>query len=286
MMLSRPLPIGQWVSDAVNRLTDRYASAFDSITTVVHHLIAGLDAALSFVPPWLFIAIVVVLSLAALGWRRPGGWGLAVFSVLGLGLVWNLGYWRDLDKTLALVLAAEVLVLLIGVPLGILSAKSRTLERLLRPVLDVMQTMPAFVYLVPAVILFGLGLVPGVLSTTIFALPPLIRLTALGIRQVPRELVEATQSFGATWWQLLLKVQIPSALPSIMAGINQSIMLGLSMVVISAMIGAGGLGNVVLEGITQLDVGKGFVGGLCVVILAIILDRVTQSLGRLNKEKR
>ena len=286
MMLSRPLPIGQWVSDAVNRLTDRYASAFDSITTVVHHLIAGLDAALSFVPPWLFIAIVVVLSLAALGWRRPGGWGLAAFSVLGLGLVWNLGYWRDLDKTLALVLAAEVLVLLIGVPLGILSAKSRTLERLLRPVLDVMQTMPAFVYLVPAVILFGLGLVPGVLSTTIFALPPLIRLTALGIRQVPRELVEATQSFGATWWQLLLKVQIPSALPSIMAGINQSIMLGLSMVVISAMIGAGGLGNVVLEGITQLDVGKGFVGGLCVVILAIILDRVTQSLGRLNKEKR
>jgi glycine betaine/proline transport system permease protein len=285
-MLSRPLPIGPWVSDAVNRLTDRYASAFDSITTVVHHLIAGLDAALSFVPPWLFIAIVVVLSLAALGWRRPGGWGLAVFSVLGLGLVWNLGYWRDLDKTLALVLAAEVLVLLIGVPLGILSAKSRTLERLLRPVLDVMQTMPAFVYLVPAVILFGLGLVPGVLSTTIFALPPLIRLTALGIRQVPRELVEATQSFGATWWQLLLKVQIPSALPSIMAGINQSIMLGLSMVVISAMIGAGGLGNVVLEGITQLDVGKGFVGGLCVVILAIILDRVTQSLGRLNKEKR
>ena len=286
MMLSRPLPIGPWVSDAVNRLTDRYASAFDSITTVVHHLIAGLDAALSFVPPWLFIAIVVVLSLAALGWRRPGGWGLAAFSVLGLGLVWNLGYWRDLDKTLALVLAAEVLVLLIGVPLGILSAKSRTLERLLRPVLDVMQTMPAFVYLVPAVILFGLGLVPGVLSTTIFALPPLIRLTALGIRQVPRELVEATQSFGATWWQLLLKVQIPSALPSIMAGINQSIMLGLSMVVISAMIGAGGLGNVVLEGITQLDVGKGFVGGLCVVILAIILDRVTQSLGRLNKEKR
>ena len=286
MMLARPLPIGQWVSDAVNRLTDRYASAFDSITTVVHHLIAGLDAALSFVPPWLFIAIVVVLSLAALGWRRPGGWGLAAFSVLGLGLVWNLGYWRDLDKTLALVLAAEVLVLLIGVPLGILSAKSRTLERLLRPVLDVMQTMPAFVYLVPAVILFGLGLVPGVLSTTIFALPPLIRLTALGIRQVPRELVEATQSFGATWWQLLLKVQIPSALPSIMAGINQSIMLGLSMVVISAMIGAGGLGNVVLEGITQLDVGKGFVGGLCVVILAIILDRVTQSLGRLNKEKR
>lgn len=286
MMLSRPLPIGHWVSHAVNQLTDRYATAFDSITAVVHHLIAGLNAALAFLPPWLFIALVALLVLLSAGWRRPGGWGLAVFSVLGLGLVWNLGYWADLDKTLALVLAAEVLVLLIGVPLGILTAKSRTLERVLRPVLDVMQTMPAFVYLVPAVIFFGLGLVPGVLSTTIFALPPLIRLTALGIRQVPRELVEATQSFGATWWQLLVKVQVPTALPSIMAGVNQSIMLGLSMVVISAMIGAGGLGNVVLEGITQLDVGKGFVGGLCVVILAIILDRLTQSLGRLNKEKR
>ena len=286
MMLGHPIPIGRWVSAAVNHLTDRYATAFDSVTTLVHHLIAGLQGALEFLPPWLFIALVVVLALLALGWRRPAGWGLALFSLLGLALVWNLGYWKALDKTLALVLAAELLVLLIGIPLGILTAKSRILERLLRPVLDVMQTMPAFVYLVPAVIFFGLGLVPGVISTTIFALPPLVRLTSLGIRQVPRELVEATQSFGATWWQLLWKVQIPTALPSIMAGINQSIMLGLSMVVISAMIGAGGLGNVVLDGITQLDVGKGFVGGLCVVILAIILDRVTQSLGRLNQEKR
>ena len=284
--LGKPLPIGAWVGHAVDQLTDRYSNAFDSVTLVVRHLIAGLDAALQFLPPWLFILVVALIALAALGWRRPGGWSLALFSVLGLGLVWNLGFWLDLNKTLALVLAAEVLVLIIGVPLGILTAKSRVLERVLRPVLDVMQTMPAFVYLVPAVIFFGLGLVPGVISTTIFALPPLIRLTALGIRQVPGELVEATQSFGATWWQLLVKVQVPTALPSIMAGVNQSIMLGLSMVVISAMIGAGGLGNVVLEGITQLDVGKGFVGGLCVVILAIILDRVTQSLGRLNQEKR
>lgn len=286
MQLGQPLAIGEWVSDGVNRLTDRYATAFDSITAGVHYLIAGLQAGLQWPPPWLFILIVAALALLALGWRRAGGWGLAAFTLLGLGLVWNLGYWGDLIKTLALVLAAEALVLLIGVPLGILSAKSRLTERILRPVLDIMQTMPAFVYLVPAVIFFGLGLVPGVISTTIFALPPLIRLTALGIRQVPRELVEATQSFGATWWQLLVKVQIPSALPSIMAGVNQSIMLGLSMVVIAAMIGAGGLGNVVLEGITQLDVGKGFVGGLCVVILAIILDRMTQSLGRLNKEKQ
>ena len=284
--LGTPLPIGAWVAQLVDLLIDRYANAFDSITLVVRHLIAGLAAGLQFLPPWLFIALVALIALSALGWRRSGAWGLALFSVLGLGLVWNLGYWGDLNKTLALVLAAEVLVLLIGVPLGILSARSRMLERVLRPVLDVMQTMPAFVYLVPAVIFFGLGLVPGVISTTIFALPPLIRLTALGIRQVPDELVEATQSFGATWWQLLLEVQIPTALPSIMAGVNQSIMLGLSMVVVSAMIGAGGLGDVVLEGITQLDVGKGFVGGLCVVILAIILDRVTQSLGRPDEGKR
>lgn len=284
--LGTPLPIGAWVAQLVDLLIDRYANAFDSVTLVVRHLIAGLAAALQFLPPWLFIALVALIALSALGWRRSGAWGLALFSVLGLGLVWNLGYWGELNKTLALVLAAEVLVLLIGVPLGILSARSRMLERVLRPVLDVMQTMPAFVYLVPAVIFFGLGLVPGVISTTIFALPPLIRLTALGIRQVPDELVEATQSFGATWWQLLLKVQLPSALPSIMAGVNQSIMLGLSMVVVSAMIGAGGLGDVVLEGITQLDVGKGFVGGLCVVILAIILDRVTQSLGRPDERKR
>ena len=284
--LGTPLPIGAWVAHLVDLLTDRYANAFDSVALAVRQLIIGLHAALQFLPPWLFIALVALIALSALGWRRTGAWGLALFSVLGLALVWNLGYWGDLNKTLALVLAAEVLVLFIGVPLGILCARSRMLERVLRPVLDVMQTMPAFVYLVPAVIFFGLGLVPGVISTTIFALPPLIRLTALGIRQVPDELVEATQSFGATRWQLLLKVQIPTALPSIMAGVNQSIMLGLSMVVISAMIGAGGLGNVVLEGITQLDVGKGFVGGLCVVILAIILDRVTQSLGRLNQEKR
>ncbi|WP_455379844.1 ABC transporter permease, partial [Acidihalobacter prosperus] len=214
------------------------------------------------------------------GWRRKGAWGLMVFAVLGLLLILNLGYWSALMETLALVIAAEVMVVVIGLPLGILGGRSDIANRLMRPLLDIMQTMPAFVYLVPAVIFFGLGLVPGVISTVIFALPPLIRLTTLGIRQVPHELVEASNSFGATWWQMLIKVQLPSALPSIMAGVNQSIMLGLSMVVISAMIGAGGLGNVVLQGITQLDVGKGFVGGLAVVILAIILDRITQSFGQ------
>ncbi|AOV18123.1 glycine/betaine ABC transporter [Acidihalobacter aeolianus] len=282
--LGTPIPIGQSVSDSVNYLTDHYAGAFNAITTGVHFLIAGLKNGLLAVPPLLAIAVVAALSLWLLGWRRKGAWGLMVFAVLGLLLVLNLGYWAALMETLALVLAAELMVVVIGLPLGILGGRSDLADRMMRPVLDIMQTMPAFVYLVPAVIFFGLGLVPGVLSTVIFALPPLIRLTTLGIRQVPHELVEASNSFGATWWQMLVKVQLPSALPSIMAGVNQSIMLGLSMVVISAMIGAGGLGNVVLQGITQLDVGKGFVGGLAVVILAIILDRITQSFGQRGKQ--
>lgn len=280
--LGTPLPIGQGVSNAVNYLTEHYAGAFNAS---VHFIIAGLKNGLLALPPFLAIAIVAVLSLWLLGWRRKAAWGLFAFAVLGLLLVLNLGYWAALMETLALVLAAELMVVIIGLPLGIIAGRSDLADRIMRPVLDIMQTMPAFVYLVPAVIFFGLGLVPGVLSTVIFSLPPLIRLTTLGIRQVPHELVEASNSFGATWWQMLIKVQLPSALPSIMAGVNQSIMLGLSMVVISAMIGAGGLGNVVLQGITQLDVGKGFVGGLAVVILAIILDRITQSFGR-NRGKQ
>lgn len=278
--LGTPLPIGQWVSNGVNALTNNYASAFNAITAGVHFLIASLRNGLLAVPPLLFIALVAVLAVALLGWRRKGAWGLALFSILGLLLVLNLGYWVALIDTLALVLASEIMVIVLGLPLGILGGRSEIADRILRPILDVMQTMPAFVYLVPAVIFFGLGLVPGAISTVIFALPPLIRLTTLGIRQVPSELVEAGNAFGATWWQMLIKIQLPNALPSIMAGVNQSIMLSLSMVVIAAMIGAGGLGNVVLEGITQLDVGKGFVGGLAVVILAIILDRLTQAIGK------
>ena len=286
MRFDQPLPIADAVSHAVGVVTDRYAQAFDAFSNAVQHLIGGLQSALLWLPQPVFIALIVLLVLLVHGPRRVASWSLAVFGGVGLALVWNLGYWHAMVQTLALVLAAEVLVLIVGLPLGIASANSRVLDRVLRPVLDVMQTMPAFVYLVPAVIFFGLALVPGVISTMIFALPPLVRLTSLGVRQVPRELVEATQSFGATSWQLLVKVQLPSARPSIMAGINQSIMLGLSMVVIAAMIGAGGLGNVVLQGITQLDIGQGFVGGLCVVILAILLDRLTQALGRHDKEKR
>ena len=278
--LGTPLPIGAAISNFVEYLTVNFTGFFNGITNGIHYLIAGLESFLVDIPPALFIVLIAALGLWLGGWRRRGTWGLVAFIVLGLLLVMNVQYWDAMMETLALVLAAEVLVLIIGLPLGIVGGWNDVAQSIMRPVLDVMQTMPAFVYLVPAVIFFGLGLVPGVISTVIFAIPPLIRLTSLGIRQVPHEVVEASRSFGSTRWQMLFKVQLPMALPSVMAGVNQSIMLGLSMVVIAAMIGAGGLGNVVLQGITQLDVGKGFVGGLMIVILAIILDRITQFLGR------
>ena len=186
-------------------------------------------------------------------------------------------------QTLALVLSSTSLALLLGIPLGIWSARSPRCNQVLRPILDLMQTMPAFVYLIPAVLFFGLGTVPGAFATIIFAMPPVVRLTGLGIRQVPREVIEASHSFGATSWQLLYKVQLPLALPTILTGINQTIMMSLSMVVIAAMISAGGLGEVVLKGITQMKIGLGFEGGIAVVILAIVLDRITQGIAQMKK---
>jgi glycine betaine/proline transport system permease protein len=193
-------------------------------------------------------------------------------------LIVNMGYWEPTMETLTLVLAAVFLALLIGLPIGIWSAKSEMAESIVRPVLDFMQTLPAFVYLIPAVTFFSLGAVPGVIATLIFSLPPAVRLTNLGIRQVPSEIREAALSFGSTPRQLLFKAELPVALPTIMAGVNQTIMLALSMVVIAGMIGAGGLGNQVLKGITQMKMDVGFEAGISIVILAIFLDRVTQSL--------
>lgn len=273
-MLPFELPIADAVETFVYFLLDNFQGLFDQVSYAIEWLVGQLAHGLGYVPPWLLMLIVALLA-----WRLAG-WGVALFSVLGLLVVENLGLWEPTVESTALVLAAEVIVLLIGLPLGILAAKSDRLDSLLRPVLDFMQTMPAFVYLIPAVMLFGLGLVPGVMATVIFALPPLVRLTNLGIRQVPVDLVEAGEAFGSSSMQLLLKVQLPVARPTIMTGINQSIMLALSMVVISAMIGAGGLGSEVLRGVQRLDVGRGFAAGLAVVVLAIIIDRVTQNLGR------
>jgi glycine betaine/proline transport system permease protein len=223
-----------------------------------------------------WLAITVMLSLLA--WVCANR-GLALFTFIGMSLIMGMGFWSYTTDTLALVMSATGFALLLGVPLGIAAAANRTVDQILKPILDFMQTMPAFVYLIPAVLLFGLGKVPGAMATLIFAMPPAVRLTSLGIRSVPTEVVEAAQSFGSTPMQLLFKAQLPIALPTILAGLNQTIMLALSMVVIGGMIGAGGLGEVVLTGITQLKIGLGFESGLSVVILAIYLDRLTQALG-------
>lgn len=197
-----------------------------------------------------------------------------------------MGLWEETMQTLALVLSSTGMALLLGIPLGIWMASSGRCNKVLQPVLDCMQTMPAFVYLIPAVLFFGLGTVPGAFATIIFAMPPVARLTALGICQVPKNVVEAARSFGATSWQLLYKVQLPLALPTILAGVNQTIMMSLSMVVVAAMISAGGLGEIVLKGITQMKIGMGFEGGIAVVILAIVLDRITQGIARKNRRSR
>jgi glycine betaine/proline transport system permease protein len=205
--------------------------------------------------------------------------GLALFTLIGLLLIWNMNLWSPTVSTLALVLISTLIAMMIGLPLGILSALNQYAYRTIMPVLDVMQTMPAFVYLIPAIPLFGLGAVGAIFSTVIFSMPPAIRLTCLGIRQVPIELVEAADSFGSTRWQKLIKLQLPMATPTIMAGINQTIMLALSMVVIAAMIGAKGLGGEVWKAIQRLEPSRGFEAGIAIVIVAMILDRIMQRVG-------
>jgi glycine betaine/proline transport system permease protein len=219
---------------------------------------------------------VVVFTLVALLVR---GWGLALYTVLAFLLVVSLELWVETMQTLALVLVAAVIATAIGVPIGILAARNRAVSVVVRPVLDSMQTTPVFVYLIPAVFFFGVGVVPGVVATILFAIPPGVRLTELGIRQVDREVVEAAHAFGARPGQILREVQLPLALPSIMAGVNQVIMLALSMVVTAGLLGAAGLGAVVVRAVTQLDVASGFEGGLAVVLLAIFLDRLTAAFG-------
>jgi glycine betaine/proline transport system permease protein len=268
------LPIGDLFESLISWLTDNFEWFFDATGHTVTVILSALKAVLLFPHP-----LLMVLILGALAWRSAKR-GVGIFTMLGMMLIWNMGYWRATMETLSLVLGAVLLSLIIGIPLGIWSAKSQMAEKVIRPVLDFMQTLPAFVYLIPAVLFFKLGEVPGVIATLIFSLPPAVRLTSLGIRQVPAEIHEAAISFGSNARQLLFKAELPVALPTIMAGVNQTIMLALSMVVISGMIGAGGLGNEVLKGITQLRIDVGFEAGISIVILAIFLDRVTQNLGR------
>ncbi|WP_396333905.1 ABC transporter permease [Burkholderia anthina] len=265
--------IGQFAENFVNFLFDHFRGGFDAFSAALGAVVSLLEGGLAAVP---FLAMLIFLMALAL-WRR--GVVFSAFTGAALWVIQYMNLWQQTVSSLALVIAATVISLLIGVPLGIWGARSKRAELVLRSVLDFMQTMPPFVYLIPAVVLFGLGRVPAVIATIVFSMPPVVRLTTLGIRQVREELIEAGRSFGSTDAQLLWKIQLPNALPSIMAGVNQTIMMALSMVVIASMIGAGGLGEYVLSGIQRLDIGIGFEGGLGVVLLAIILDRLTESFG-------
>ncbi|MFW5894951.1 MAG: ABC transporter permease [Bacillota bacterium] len=269
-------PIGDYFETFIDFLTDNLGWLFDGISALISSMIDGFEAVLAFPP-----AIVLILIITALAWLASGRKaGLAIGTFLGLFLIDSIDLWEAATETIALILVASFIALLIGIPTGIFASRNKTIsESFIRPVLDFMQTMPAFVYLIPAVIFFGLGTVAGAIATIIFSMPPVVRLTNLGIRQVPAEVVEAGRSLGSTPRQLLLKVQLPIALPTILAGVNQTILLALSMVVIASMIGAGGLGDPVLQGITSLRIGTGFEGGIAVVVLAMILDRITQALG-------
>ena len=267
------LPIDAWVENIVNYILDNFQPLLDGIAAVVDGFGATIDGALLALPIWLAVALLTAFS----GWRVSIRFG--IFTLVSLLLIVSMDLWAATISTLGLVLASTLLSLILGIPLGVWMARSKVVESISKTTLDFMQTMPAFVYLIPAVMFFGLGRVPGIIATIIFAMPPAVRLTALGIQQVPAEIVEAARAFGCTDRQLLFRVQLPSARPSIMAGVNQTMMLALSMVVIASMIGAGGLGNVVLQGIQRLDIGLGFKSGLSVVLLAIILDRITQSFG-------
>lgn len=271
------VPLDRWVESFVDWLSANLSGVFDFLSLVINGLVEGFSTALHAIPALLLVAIFAAIAF------KLGKWPMAALTVIGLLLIVNLGLWDETMDTLALVLSSAFISIVFGIPLGILCSRSKAAAQTVTPVLDFMQTMPAFVYLIPAVMFFGLGVVPGVIASVIFAVPPTIRLTHLGIRQVPSELGEAADAFGSTPTQKLLKVELPLAWPTIMAGINQTIMLSLSMVVIASMIGAQGVGASVYRAVTQLKIGEGFEAGLAVVIVAIILDRFTQ---RMMKSKR
>ncbi|MDN6626570.1 MAG: proline/glycine betaine ABC transporter permease [Pisciglobus halotolerans] len=268
------LPVSEAVETAMDWVTDTFSGLFDSLQSSGRFIMEGMTDLLNLVPPILFILIIAVIAFFASGKK----FGLATFVIVGLVYVQNQGLWSGLMSTITLVIISSLVSIVIGVPVGIWMAKSKWADTIITPILDFMQTMPAFVYLIPAVAFFGIGMVPGMFASVIFAIPPTVRFTNLGIRQVPEELVEASESFGSTGPQKLFKVELPLAKSTIMAGINQTVMLALSMVVIASMIGAPGLGSDVLSALQRAQVGSGFVSGISLVILAIIMDRLTQKL--------
>ena len=267
------IPIAKWVNSAIAWIIGNFGGAFDVLNSMIEGVVNGISFLLTLAPSLVMIIIFAAISYFLSGWR------ITLFTVIGLLLIVSLGLWDLTMTTLSLILVATTVCLAIGIPLGIVAAKSRRLEEISLPILDLMQTMPAFVYLVPFVFLLGLGAGPALLATVIFATPPAVRLTMLGIQQVPKETVEAAHAFGSTPMQTLFKVELPLSLSSIRAGVNQVIMLSLSMVVIAGLVGFEGLGKPVVEGLQTLNVGLAFEGGIGIVVLAIILDRVTRGIG-------
>ncbi|WCH23766.1 glycine betaine/L-proline ABC transporter permease ProW [Aeromonas salmonicida] len=273
------VPLDVWVESGIGWLVENLRPVFQLIRAPVEVTLNAMTHLLQTVPSTLMMGMLALIAWQMVNGRMALG---TLLSLVGIGLI---GAWSDAMVTLSLVLTSLFFCILIGLPVGIMLARSERLSTWTRPLLDAMQTTPAFVYLIPIVMLFGIGNVPGVVVTVIFALPPMIRLTMLGIRQVPEDLVEAAHSFGASPSQLLFKVQLPLAMPTIMAGVNQTLMLALSMVVIASMIAVGGLGQMVLRGIGRLDMGLASIGGLGIVLLAIVLDRLTQAMGQRDRSR-
>ncbi|HDR3887156.1 TPA: proline/glycine betaine ABC transporter permease [Bacillus cereus] len=265
------IPLGEWVDSFVASLYEHFEGLFRGFSYIIGGFVDLLTNFLTIIP-----AILMIILLCFLIWYTTRKLSLVIFTLIGLLFILNINYWAQTMQTLALVLTSVIISIIVGIPIGILASQNERFSKFLKPTLDFMQTMPAFVYLIPAITFFGVGVVPGIIASVIFAMPPTIRFTDLGIRQVPEDLIEAANAFGSTASQKLFKVQLPLATGTIMAGVNQSIMLSLSMVVTASLVGAPGLGVDVYRSVTQVNIGMGFEAGLAIVVIAIILDRITQ----------
>jgi glycine betaine/proline transport system permease protein len=273
------VPLARWIDAAMDWMLSVWGGFFDAVGNLILQFLLRLEAVFLWVPWFVVVAVVGIVS-----WRMIGRWWHGAAMAVMLMLIGSFGYWELAMMTLALVTGAVILSLIFGIPIGIGMSSSNLMESIVKPILDGMQTMPSFVYLIPALMLFGLGKVPALFATIIYSMPPVIRLTNVGIREVPKSVVEAAEAFGANYWQILLNVQLPLARPSIMVGINQTTMMALAMVVIASMIGARGLGMEVLLAINRIEVGRGFEAGLCIVILAIVVDRITIAMAARQKK--